>query len=107
MATRVEIVEEEIRKLSVAIEGLETLSKDTTDKDEKKNLRDEISQKTALMIAKQETLNLYLKSQQGKFHHIFPLPVPNLLDVINPLPNLFRHLLLCNSSNSAIMSILT
>ena len=84
MATPEEILElkGEIRKLSVAIEGLETLSKDTTDKNEKKDLRDEISLKTKLLITKQETLNLYLRNQQGKFLHIFPLPFPNLLDVI-------------------------
>ena len=96
MDTRVEIVDEEIRKLNVAIEGLETLSKDTTDKDEKKDLRDEISQKTALMIAKQNTLTALITSQQGNFNHIFPLSLPQS-SRCNPLPNLFRHLIFTHS----------
>ena len=94
MATREEILETkgEIRKLNVAIEGLETQLKETSDKDVKKNLGDQISQKTALMIAKQNTLTALITAQQGNFSHVFPLSFPNLLDVIL-CPNLFRHLL--------------
>ena len=80
----------EIRKLSVvieglenAIEGLETLLKETADKEEKRSLGAQISDKTKLVIAKTALLTALVSSQQGKFHHIFPLShLLNLLDVI-------------------------
>ena len=72
-------ITEEIRKLSVAIDGYET------------ELRSAVSEVTKnilmeLITATRNTLNiekqrLFALEQQGKFHHIFPLSFPNLLDV--------------------------
>ena len=42
---------------------------------------------------------LLVLEQQGKFHHIFSLPFPNLLDVIL-CPNRFRHLLFTHSGSA-------
>ena len=107
MATPDEIQElkGEIRTRGVYIEELKTQWKETNDKDDKKDLNDKIFAETGLLTAKQETLNLYLKSQQGMSHHIFPLPIPSILDVIL-CPILFRHIFVTNSSNFAIISIL-
>ncbi len=66
MDTRVEIVEEEIRKLSVSIEELKTQWKETNDKDEKKYLSDQISAETGLLTAKTALLTA-LVNQQGNF----------------------------------------
>ena len=71
----------EIRELTVGIQELETQSKKTSDEDLKKRNDTKISDKTKLLIAKQETLTALINSQQGKFHHIFPLLFPNPLDV--------------------------
>jgi uncharacterized coiled-coil DUF342 family protein len=62
----------EIRKLNAKIEGLETKLNETTDEEVKLNIDEKISVMTKLLTAKQESLNLYLKSQQGKFYHISP-----------------------------------
>ena len=84
MATQEEIQElkGEIRTKGVYIEELKTQWKETKDKDEKKYFGDQIFAETGLLTAKQNTLTALITSQQGKFHHIFPLPFPNLLDVI-------------------------
>ena len=91
----------EIRKLSVAIDGLETDAKVTTDKELKISIGAQIiaimNQITAItnqITAKEQRL-LFLE-QQGKFHHIFPLSFPES-PRCNPLPNLFRHLLITHS----------
>ena len=77
-----EILEEEIRKLNVFIEELERdLLSPTIEATEKNNTINLITAKTALLTAKENRL-LFLE-QQGKFHHIFPLLFPNLLDVTN------------------------
>ena len=55
------------------IEGLETSNEENRN-DSK------IEVKSKLLTAKQETLNLFLKSQQGD-PHIFPLSLLNLFDV--------------------------
>ena len=100
MATRVEIVEEEIRKLSVAIEGLKTQWKETNDKDEKKYLGDQISAETGLMIAKQNTLTALITSQQRKFHYIFQL-LFSTSSRCKLLPNLFRHILFTHPGSAS------
>ena len=94
MATQEESLEdigetkEEIRKLSVVIKELETQLNETADNEEKRYLRalliakqDEKLSLHALLTAKQETLTALINSQQGKFHHIFPLSFLNPLDV--------------------------
>ena len=96
MATQEEIIggirelEGEIRRLNTEIGGLENKRKLTpTDT----SLAVQISEKTALMTAKenrltakQNTLTALIKSQQGMFHRTFPLRFANS-SRCNPLPN--------------------
>ena len=100
MATQEDIRESkgEIRKLSVVIEGLETQLKETTDKEEKLSLDVQISDKTKLLIAKQETLTALISSQQGKSSRISV--VPSQSSRCNPLPDLFRHLFITHSGSA-------
>ena len=82
MAIPKEIVEEEIRILNASIARLESdLSSPTIDATEKNNTMNLITAKTGLLTVEKQ--RLYLLEQQGKFHHIFPLLFPNLLDVTN------------------------
>ncbi len=80
MTTREEILEE-IRKLNGVIEGLESdLLSPTIDANERTAMRNQITAiRNEIAIEKQR---LHSLEQQGKFLHVFPLPVPNLLDVI-------------------------
>ena len=62
--------------------------------------RDGSSEALDIRIASENNkLTALINSQQGKFHHLFPLPFPNLLDVILR-PNLFRHLLLTHPGSA-------
>ena len=90
MATQEEILEDireskgEIRELKGEIRELETQSKETTDEELKKRNDTKISDKTKLLIAKQETLTALITSQQGNFlFTYFHCPFPNPLDVIH------------------------
>ena len=78
MTTREEF-EREIRKLNGEIETLESERRSAKTDEMKISLDARITAKTALLTAKENRL-LFLE-QQGKFHHIFPLSFPNLLDV--------------------------
>ena len=78
MTTREEI-EGEIRKLNGEIETLESERRTAKTEGLRISLDARITAKTALLTAKENRL-LFLE-QQGKFHHIFPLSFPNLLDV--------------------------
>ena len=68
------ILEDEIRKLSVAIEGLEMESRETTDKDLKISIGAQIIAIRNQINTKEQ--RLLLLEQQGTFHHIFPLSFP-------------------------------
>ena len=81
MTVRIENLEEEIRKLNVAIEGLKAQSEETTDQELKKCNDAKISINKKLLVAKTELLTTLIESQQGQSRHMFPLFVPNLLDV--------------------------
>ena len=62
--------------------------------------RDGSSEALDIRIASENNkLTALINSQQGKLHRLFPLFVPNLLDVIL-CPNLFRHLLLTHSGSA-------
>ena len=85
MATREEILED-IRKLNDAIGGLETDQRSAKSEALKISLGAQITAKQeTLTVEKQRLLHL---EQQGQSRHRFPLPFPNLLDVIL-CPNLF------------------
>jgi hypothetical protein len=112
MATRESIVEEQIERLNLEIGGLQTTiggletAQRSAEPDEKISLGAQISEKTALMTAKQnsltakqETLNLYLRNQQGNFSSHISF-VPSQSSRCNPLPNHFRHLLFTHSGSA-------
>jgi hypothetical protein len=83
MATPEELkgeIKEEIRKLNGEIETLESERKQAVnDRDFKISIGAQITAKTALLTVEKQ--RLLVLEQQGKFHHIFPLSFPNLLDV--------------------------
>ena len=81
MATREEILEE-IRKLDVAIAGLQSdLRSPTIDATTRNTTMNLIASTIGLLTVEKQRLLFF--DQQGKFLHIFPLFVPNLLDVIH------------------------
>jgi hypothetical protein len=81
MATPKEILEEEIRKLNVFVEELESdLRSPKFDVAERTAIRGQITAKQETLTIKEKQRLLFLE-QQGKFHHIFPLLFPNPLDV--------------------------
>ena len=80
MATPVEIVEEQIRKLEGEILGLETEQRLAKSDALKIAFGAQITAKQeTLTVEKQRLLHL---EQQGEIHLTFPLFFPNLLDVI-------------------------
>ena len=87
MTTREEILEE-IRKLNDAIVGLETERRSATSEAMKISLGTEITAIRNQITSENNKLTALITSQQGKFHHRFPLYFPDLLDVII-CPNLF------------------
>ena len=99
MATPEEIKElkGEIRKLNGEIDDLESERRSAKTDELKISLGAHITAIRNQITAKEQRL-LFLE-QQGKFHHIFLLFLPNLLDVIL-CPNLFRHLLFTNSGSA-------
>ena len=98
MATPEEIAGE-IRELNVTIGSLDTERRLATSEVLKISLGTEITAIRNQITAKENRLTALITSQQGKFHHLFPLPFPNLLDVILR-PNLFRHLLLTHPGSA-------
>jgi hypothetical protein len=71
MATPKEILEEEIRKLNVFVEELESdLRSPKFDVAERTAIRGQITAKTALLTVEKQRLLQF--EQQGKFHQIFP-----------------------------------
>ena len=101
MATPEEIQElkGEIRTRGVYIEELKTQWKETEDKDEKKYFGDQISAETGLLTAKENRLTALINSQQGNFSSHTSI-VLSQSSLCNPLPNLFRHLLVTHSGSA-------
>ena len=80
MATREEILEE-IRKLDVAIAGLQSdLRSPTIDATTRNTTMNLIASTIGLLTVEKQRLLFF--DQQGEIHLTFPLFVPNLLDVI-------------------------
>ena len=71
-------MDDEINQAKAEIQRLKTLERS---EGRSKELDSRIASETALLTA-------LITAQQSKFHHIFPLPLPNLLEVII-FPNLF------------------
>lgn len=65
-----ENLHEDIRKLDIAIEGLETQVKETSDKDELLSIHANITAKQNLVTAKTELLTTLIKSQGNFSSHI-------------------------------------
>ncbi len=100
MTTLEELLHGEIRKLNVAIEGLETDQRSAKTEALKISLGAQITAKQNSLTAKTELLTALIKSQQGKFAS----PISVVLSEssrCNPLPNLFRHLLFTHPGSAA------
>ena len=84
--------------MNVSIAGLESDALSLTiDANERTAIRNQITAKQGTLTIEKQRL-LFLE-QQGKFRHIFPLSIPQS-PRCNPLPNLFRHLLITHSGSA-------
>jgi hypothetical protein len=84
MTTLEEILHGDIRKLNLAIEGLETQLKETNDKDVKLSIDAKITAKQNSVTAKTELLTALIKSQ-GNFSSLISM-VRSQSSRCNPLP---------------------
>ena len=105
MATQEEI--EEIRKLNIAIEGLETERRSAKTERLQISLGDQITAKQNSLTAKENRLTALITSQQGTIASHISI-VLSQSSRCNPLPNLFRHLLVTHyPAGYMIFSVIT
>lgn len=96
-----ENLHEDIRKLDIAIEGLETQVKETSDKDELLSIHANITAKQNLVTAKTELLTTLIKSQGNFSSHISTalFPIFSMLSIARSLSTSPLHpFLFCDCS---------